>query len=614
MPIPTLPVELFVEILGHLPVCDDDSSIKTLSNAFLANSQTRTAASTSLLWKPHYQHRYVHCVEARERERRKALGGDWRLLYIQRRLLDRHALYILGQLRDDRTGRHERVRRLAELSFDIWDVLRQEEQLPLPYCLLGGAALTVPQDAYDNRLAEENVLPRKFWAGTALGIIARRHNIQLWNEVFQINGNSISFEDALASLSSAFDFSIQEITMKLEGIYEQCREMLVQSNVCLDPRNPAYDIWDLCIKIRSVLREMGFCLATGLHFNRPLTQFPHNFLQEGHRQTIPMSLVYVFVAMARRLGIRAFPMNFPGAVQAYIESSDPTGEDIILDVCSEHPPIRASNIDDLRALSPYHFTTMPSADADATRPAGPAAMLLRAFNNILIFIRFERMHLESSGTPPETQENAIYIVELCRSLHTPDIQMLPVPPEGKPLDASAVLLDGLCPHLEQGIRATFESYCHKRIEMDDKTESRTREPNVQQAEWFVGMVFRHVEYKYTGYITGWDSNCEASEEWIARMGVDRLGFGRHQPFYTAVADDGQTRYVAQENIQPIMPICSGKVMELFDISRSSFSRYFTGIADDDTEKPGRLSLSKELQDLYPDDDDYGRRSVRITMS
>jgi len=33
------------------------------------------------------------------------------------------------------------------------------------------------------------------------------------------------------------------------------------------------------------------------------------------------------------------------------------------------------------------------------------------------------------------------------------------------------------------------------------------------------------------------------------MGIDSLTYGRHQPFYNALLNDGSRRYVAQENIQ-----------------------------------------------------------------
>ncbi|KAF8932000.1 hypothetical protein BGZ47_011583 [Haplosporangium gracile] len=75
-------------------------------------------------------------------------------------------------------------------------------------------------------------------------------------------------------------------------------------------------------------------------------------------------------------------------------------------------------------------------------------------------------------------------------------------------------------------------------------ERRRPEP-----EYYVGEVFRHLIYRYTGVIYGYDLKCEAEEGWIRSMGIDLLPHGRHQPFYNALLSDGSKRYVAQENIQ-----------------------------------------------------------------
>jgi F-box protein 21 len=44
-------------------------------------------------------------------------------------------------------------------------------------------------------------------------------------------------------------------------------------------------------------------------------------------------------------------------------------------------------------------------------------------------------------------------------------------------------------------------------------------------------LFQHKRYSYEGVVTGWDVSCDAGEDWIQNMGVDRLSSGRHQAFY-----------------------------------------------------------------------------------
>ena len=73
-------------------------------------------------------------------------------------------------------------------------------------------------------------------------------------------------------------------------------------------------------------------------------------------------------------------------------------------------------------------------------------------------------------------------------------------------------------------------------------------PSFYQVEYAVGLIMQHKKYHYRCVIAGWDSTCEASEQWIHQMGVDRLPLGRHQPFYHVWASDGSDRYAAQENL------------------------------------------------------------------
>ncbi|KAF9582302.1 hypothetical protein BGW38_000386 [Lunasporangiospora selenospora] len=71
----------------------------------------------------------------------------------------------------------------------------------------------------------------------------------------------------------------------------------------------------------------------------------------------------------------------------------------------------------------------------------------------------------------------------------------------------------------------------------------------QEPVYYVGEVFQHLLYGYTGAIYGYDTKCEAEETWIQSMNIDSCRYGRHQPFYNALLTDGSRRYVAQENIQ-----------------------------------------------------------------
>jgi F-box protein 21 len=60
---------------------------------------------------------------------------------------------------------------------------------------------------------------------------------------------------------------------------------------------------------------------------------------------------------------------------------------------------------------------------------------------------------------------------------------------------------------------------------------RRRSAEHKNVKFKVGQVFRHRRYEYRAIVTGWDTECGAGEQWMQRMGVDRLRAGRHQSFY-----------------------------------------------------------------------------------
>jgi F-box protein 21 len=64
-----------------------------------------------------------------------------------------------------------------------------------------------------------------------------------------------------------------------------------------------------------------------------------------------------------------------------------------------------------------------------------------------------------------------------------------------------------------------------------KPTIRREGPAKENVRFKVGQVFKHKRFRYMGVVIGWDVNCDASEEWMAQMGVDELGRGRWQSFY-----------------------------------------------------------------------------------
>lgn len=104
----------------------------------------------------------------------------------------------------------------------------------------------------------------------------------------------------------------------------------------------------------------------------------------------------------------------------------------------------------------------------------------------------------------------------------------------------------------------------------------------------IGQVFRHKRYQYHAIITGWDTECSASEQWITDMRVHELPRGKAQSFYHVLAEDKTTRYVAEENIEIVR---DEPVTALLTIAGEFFKRW-------DGEAKCFVS---NIRDQYPDD-------------
>lgn len=196
-----LPTELCIRILSELPV--SEAGISALIRCSLLGKSTLSAAALSpVLWKPHYECRYVHSVQTNEAQRRVTFGENWRSLYRERRKIDHEVRTALKALEGCAPrDRSEHARRVVIHGLDVWDVLTEEDRRPAPPLfqtdadvekVKGGSPLTN--------------LCRKYWTRELLNVIARRNAIGLWIDLMRfIAGKSdecVSFEEAYAALSS----------------------------------------------------------------------------------------------------------------------------------------------------------------------------------------------------------------------------------------------------------------------------------------------------------------------------------------------------------------------------------------------------------------------------
>ena len=84
----------------------------------------------------------------------------------------------------------------------------------------------------------------------------------------------------------------------------------------------------------------------------------------------------------------------------------------------------------------------------------------------------------------------------------------PSPPESKPLDIMAVLLDGMCPLLPSANRELATRHYEDAVDAEEtRALSVTLRSSYLGVEYFVGLPFVHARYGYLGVIFGWTVSC-----------------------------------------------------------------------------------------------------------
>ncbi|KAG2155562.1 YccV-like-domain-containing protein [Suillus clintonianus] len=596
-----LPFDLYVHILEQLtPSTDSDESITVLISCLKASPSLRAAASVSGLWEPHYRVRYAICDPAKEQSRKRSTGGDWRLMYLERRRIDLETLDILSKIVAERgDGRLEKAREVNTMfSFDAWNVLETAASYPLPETFLDPGAAPSPE----RRPVPPHAVPTRFWAQMLLGAIARSHAVRTWGKLIS-NDTPQALELSFACVSSFFVYPPMKVLSQIDELAALCKAYFIERQIPLDPAEFNSDAGKLrlvCSSICDFLWSCGFEAADGQRFHMLQNRFPHLFLTT-HKATIPISLVYVFVCIARKMGVTTAPVDFPTRVLAVVSSPDPDVPDIFVDVFGSRTQAILTLQDDIP-----HFLVQAGITATSMlryiTPASSTSMLVRASRNVLAsFSNFP------AGAVPEVvlhtafyaslvvnvifMNNHRYLLNIMKHINRFLLDLLPV------------LVDSLTPLLNPRLQEQLTTHC-KAVMEDEKEAAATCHPRsvfTLNVKFFVGMVFKHAAHGYVGYIYGWDPSCAATEDWIREMGVDSLSRGRHQPFYHALTQNGSSRYVAEDNIRTTC-LKSADVLRIF-VDAPEAGRYFEDLTQDDGK--ARFLLSPELNAAYPDDEAFG---------
>ncbi|KAL8832412.1 MAG: hypothetical protein Q9191_000284 [Dirinaria sp. TL-2023a] len=448
-----------------------------------------------------------------------------------------------------------------------------------------------------------------YYSATIVGCLHRAMAVQEWARLR--DGQHVSLEKAL----EAFDmFVVDDPKEDLDGVSGRLNDIAHRLRIAepeLDDQTPR----QRAVSIATFLRSQKF---TGIKDETQYHALPHNFLgialQHEEHQCLPLVNVAIFCCVAQRLGLDAQPCGFPFHVYAIVKA--PLGSDLDgrhLDEKSEPPTMymdpwnssaetsMSELIDRLKAMhadpADYRVLLGVSSTADIVR---------RTARNIINSVR-ALSHAAGGFSAPSifpSLDGAFYGAVWA-------LLMLPEGPEAQVNDQRDRYITSLIEHLERVFHLDvplFEKYVlplfrfreyHAQIRSalqdirieDSKPIEPKRRPTaaVDTVQFKIGQVFRHKRYHYQAIIFGWDVECEAGDLWVAQMGVQTLPRGRHQAFYHVKVTDRSVRYVAEENIEPL--ITEHIDPDLMAMAGQYFKRW------DDVSKV----FVSNIKDQYPDD-------------
>ncbi|KAJ5252483.1 hypothetical protein N7489_002893 [Penicillium chrysogenum] len=558
------------EIL-HLILCY--SSPQSCAAVEQTNSRFQNVTNERLLWRHHCQSHYKFWDGRHDMPQKLARpvnSTDWKALFVFKYQVDQSVSRLLDSILGSQTGRIEKCRRVINMGYDTKDTL-------LRYSMV---------DSGEDYLARSIAIPE--WAKLK-------------------RGEPVSLDRALA----CFDLFISESGT---GDLDEIRDSLDKILDRFVASHPDLYLFTPREKALAIASWLALNDLTGINPGREYHSLEHNFLglalkAPGHN-SLPLVSAAIYCFVAQGVGLNARPCGFPFHVHVIITPE--LGSDINGNALGGMEPGEPFYLDPFRGAretavsnlrSQLTFLGMSNVeDQIATLgEASTSGVVLRCGKNILNSIRVEPqnptsraasidvvsakyaalwsvMLLSGDSRPMDLRHQLPWLMELFATDFPSDIFLVE--------QYIAPLFHGLFEH-----EHILESLHVMRAADEIPKQIRRRTGGNANIQYRVGQVFRHRRYHYEAIITGWDSECGAGEQWMRRMGIDRLEAGRHQSFYHVLVADRSVRYVAEENIGIILPRFTELPKSLTAIAGKHFKRW------DETE---RVFVSN-MKDEYPDD-------------
>jgi F-box protein 21 len=465
---------------------------------------------------------------------------DWRALFIQRIKIEKRTVSLLNSVLETQQGRIRSINEIADFGYDAKETLMRQ--------------CACPEDA-------EDVLARRYYANAVLERIQREMAINVWKDLY--TGKHVPIERALGAYDmfarTGGDVDFDVISEDLDELAQAVREQFPNFSE-LSTRMQAS-------ALASFLRDEGFRGVAETSYRALRNSFIGVVLRSPTHESLPLISVAIYCAIATRLGLDARPCGFLFHVYCLIYAPKKHTLD------GEYRPSSSDELDYMY-LDPFRSSHEVGQD-DLQRvlremgvPISEHESFLSDTNVREMVLRTARNIMNSVQTIRQT-EAGVYGIHSTWLNAYPDMDnsfyatiwaMLMLGPHEQEEDGGLhnistrrrqylpYLLEHFQTHfpwdvtlLEQHVIPLFfnqpegerlRSFVHSMHNMDGVHKPVNRRPADPKAVHFkVGELFKHKRYLYEGVITGWDTSCDAGEEWIEHMGIDRLANGREQSFY-----------------------------------------------------------------------------------
>ncbi|XP_068937841.1 F-box only protein 21 isoform X2 [Petaurus breviceps papuanus] len=348
--------------------------------------------------------------------------------------------------------------------------------------------------------------------------------------------------------------------------------------------------------INCVLYDQLKYRGNRMDYYNALNLYIHQVL--GRRTGIPISLSVLYLTIARQLGVRLEPVNFPSHFLLRwcqgIEGSQDIFDYIYIDAFGRGKQL---TVKECEYLIGHHVTEEFYGVVSSKK------VLQRMVGNLLSLGKRESTDqsyqlLRDSldlylAMYPDHVQHLLLQARLYFHLGIWPEKVLDILQHIQTLDPSQ---HGAVGYL---VQHTLEHIERKKEEMGLEVKHRSEEKH-RDVCYSIGLIMKHKRYGYNCVIYGWDPTCMMGHEWIRNMNVHSLPHGHHQPFYNVLVEDGSCRYAAQENLE--------YNMEPQEISHPDVGRYFSEFTGT------HYVANTELEIRYPEDSEFVCETVQNIYS